>query len=519
MMTKTRREFLRDVGAGVVLASVGPSLAGDLGFATAFAQNGAERLTFGNLEPLVSLMQESTAERLLPAVVERMRNGTSLRDVVAAAALANARTFGGEDYVGFHTLMAIAPSYHMAQELPEARRALPVLKVLYRNATRIQEEGGTRREKLHPVRAAELPANTVPGVALRDAVRRANNNPDEAERLYAGMSANADDALNNVLYEVQDGVDVHRTVLPYRAWDLMGIIGRDHAHTLLRQSVRFCVKGENANTVRYYGAVRTAIPRLLDQHRLIGRDLGTRAAEDRWVENLSNTIFRGTPEQAADAAGAALAEGFDPAAVAEAISLAANQLVLRDNGRSTEGGPNKPIGSIHGDSIGVHACDSANAWRNLSRAGNARNKVVCLLLGAWQVARDRSDRGGNFLTWQPYPREDARLEVRKLANDRLLPSLEDAIRNRSQIRAAALVARYLETNQPVRPVWDMLLRYAISEDGALHHEKFYRTTVEEYGAVRTPFKSRYLIALARVAASGHGYAAPGYSDACRLLGV
>jgi hypothetical protein len=261
------------------------------------------------------------------------------------------------------------------------------------------------------------------------------------------------------------------------------------------------------------------LPRVLDTHRLLSREMGTRAAEDRWIEELSMAIFRGSPEQAADAAGAALAEGFDPAAVSEAISLATNQLMLRDNGRATEGGPNKPVGSIHGDSIGVHACDTANAWRNMARIGNARNKAVCLIMGAWQAARDRGERGGNFLNWQPYPREDARLEVRKLANDRLLPSLEDAIRNRSQIRAAALTARYLETNQPVRAVWDMLLRYAISEDGALHHEKFYRTTVEEYTAVRTPFKSRYLIALARVTASGHGYAAPGYTDACRLLGL
>src|SRR5262249_35065722 len=152
--------------------------------------------------------------------------------------------------------------------------------------------------------------------------------------------------------------------------------------------------------------------------------------------------FRGTPEQAGNAAAAALADGVDPAAVSEAISLAANQLVLRDNGRAQDGGPNKPVGSIHGDSIGVHACDSANAWRNLSRIGNPRNKVVCLVLGAYQVARDRAERGGSFLTWTPYPRDEARLEVRKLANSRLLPSLEDAIRNNSQIRAAAIVHRY-----------------------------------------------------------------------------
>src|SRR5882724_4968273 len=161
MMQQSRREFLQDVGAGVVAAGIGSSLAADLGFSTAFAQQGTERLTFGALEALVSLMQETAAERLMPMVVERLRNGTSLRDVVAAAALANARTFGGEDYVGFHTLMAIAPSYHMAQELPENRRSLPVLKVLYRNATRIQEEGGTSRERLHPIQAGQVPQGRV----------------------------------------------------------------------------------------------------------------------------------------------------------------------------------------------------------------------------------------------------------------------------------------------------------------------------------------------------------------------
>ena len=49
MIQRTRRGFLRDVGAGVVAASVGSSLAADLGFSTAFADDGPERLTFGAL--------------------------------------------------------------------------------------------------------------------------------------------------------------------------------------------------------------------------------------------------------------------------------------------------------------------------------------------------------------------------------------------------------------------------------------------------------------------------------------
>ena len=43
-----RRDFLKDVGTGVVVACVGPGLAADLGFSPAFANEGPERLTFGS---------------------------------------------------------------------------------------------------------------------------------------------------------------------------------------------------------------------------------------------------------------------------------------------------------------------------------------------------------------------------------------------------------------------------------------------------------------------------------------
>ena len=59
----------------------------------------AVTLSFGSLEKLVSLMQETPIDRLLPMLTEQLRGGTDLRRLVAAAALANARTFGGEDHV------------------------------------------------------------------------------------------------------------------------------------------------------------------------------------------------------------------------------------------------------------------------------------------------------------------------------------------------------------------------------------------------------------------------------------
>src|SRR5262245_25783823 len=105
----SRREFLADVGRGMLIATVGFEVANGLGLSPALAAEESDALTFGSLEPLVRLMQETPADRLLPALMEQMRAGADLRRLVAAGALANARTFGGEDYVGFHTLMALAP--------------------------------------------------------------------------------------------------------------------------------------------------------------------------------------------------------------------------------------------------------------------------------------------------------------------------------------------------------------------------------------------------------------------------
>src|SRR5579871_891277 len=130
---------------------------------------------------------------------------------------------------------------------------------------------------------------------------------------------------------------------------MLGLIGKERARTLLRQSVHYCVHTEGDWSRRYFGGVRALLPKLLDQYRLVGRPLGRKPAADSWVDELSQWFFRATPDQAADAAAAALAEGMTPDAVGEAITLAANQLVLRDIGRrQREIQPNKPLGSVHG---------------------------------------------------------------------------------------------------------------------------------------------------------------------------
>jgi hypothetical protein len=456
---------------------------------------------------------------LLPGLVEKLRSGTDLNRLLAAAALANARTFGGEDYVGFHTMMALAPAFHMAQELPKDLQPLPVFKVLYRNTNRIRERGGRKNEVLKLVKPGAVSESQPLGERLRDAVRQMDG--AQAEAIFAAASQHAaPDAFNDLLYAVHDTTEVHRVVLPYRAWDLLGLIGKNQAHTLLRQSVRYCVKNEA--WARKYGRVecRTLLPKLLEEYKLLGRTPGDRRAEDKWIDELSQTFFKSSPEQAARAAAAALAEGFAPSDVGEAISLAANQLVLRDHGRTPRDETlGKPPGSVHGDSIGVHASDSANAWRSMSRVTNPRNCFSSIILGAFQVALDRTERGGDFANWQPLPLPRHLDEVKSTDAETLLREADEAIRANLQGRVSGLVHRYGELGHAPRPMFDLLLRYAVSEDGALHAEKFYRTVTEEFTASRPAFRWRHVVALARVTASEFGRPAPGMAEARALLKV
>jgi hypothetical protein len=510
-----RREFLADVGRGMLVASVGSTQAQDLGLSSSsFADQSADRLTFGPIDPLANLMEQTPADKLLPILVDRIREGADPRQFISAAALANARAFGGQDYDGYHAIMALAPSYQMAKELPAAESALPMLKVIYRNTNHIQNSGACAHEAMHHIEPTSRSGARPSAMSLVEATRR--QNLKEAEQTFAAqLQGPLDEAYNDLQYLIQDDINVHRVVLAWRAWVLLDFTGKQYADTLLRQSVRFCV-AEEAGIQKYRSGdpLRTLLPKLLDQHGLLSQKLGDKQPDDRWISQLATTIYGPDRSKAAEAVATALAEGVAPEAIGEAISIAANRLVLCDPGRRKEETPAKPKGSVHGASVGVHASDSANAWRNIARVTNHRNTVASLIVGAYHTAGQSTG-----LNAQPYPYDRDLEKIQGLKLEALLPEAESAIKSNDQARATALIARYGELGGSARPVFDLLLRYAISEDGALHAEKYYRTVTEEFATTRPAFRWRHLAALARVTASEYGHPAPGVASARKLLGV
>ena len=515
MRHRSRREFLGELGKGMLVAGLGAGVAETLSIRGVAADDGPESLSFGDMEPLVRLMQETPPEALLPQLVERLRQGTEIRELVAAGALANARTFGGEDYIGFHSFMALAPSYHMSRELPADRRALPVLKVLYRSSAQIQAKGGRKSEVLQPMGGEPMLGVASPE-KLRQSVRA--RDVQGAERCFAEIARRSPkDALEALQPIVDDETDVHRVVLAYRAWGMLDLAGREHAHTLMRQSVRYCLDVEKRRLQAKYpeSPIRVILPKVLDRHGLQDARPGTRRADDAWVESTAMAILNSTQEQAADLVAGALADGFDASSIGESLTLAANMEVLRDGGRTDrQVQPGKPVGSVHGDSLGVHASDAVNAWRGIASVSSPRNQIVGLITASTFVALS-----SRFAARDPYPWPEHLAAVRSTDPATLVAEADAAIRAGDQVRACAVVQRYGDLNHPAGPMFDLMLRYATSEDGNLHAEKYYRTVREEFARSRRAFRWKQVVALARVTASEYGRPAPGYEEACRLLKV
>jgi hypothetical protein len=208
-----------------------------------------------------------------------------------------------------------------------------------------------------------------------------------------------------------------------------------------------------------------------------------------------------------------LAEGIDPEVVGEAISLASNLYVLRQGADTWR---------THGDSAGVHSSDATNAWRNMARIAESRHAVSGLIVAAYHAGIQSAP----FQT-PAYPTDEHRALVKVSDATKLLAEAEDAIQHNDQGRATAAVQIYGEHGHAVEPVLNLMLKYAVSEDGRLHGEKYYHTVREEYRTTRPAFRWRQIVGLARVTTSAygynredkHGFRAAGYEDACKLLGV
>jgi hypothetical protein len=387
-----------------------------------------------------------------------------------------------------------------------------VLKVLYRTAAHIQSGGGRRDRLLALPESAQAATSTRGAEAQEDLWNGfVARDIDAAERAFHSTAhVSAAEALGDVQSILRETLDVHRIVLAWRAWDVLQLTGEAHAETLLRQSLRFCIDSE-VNRVRRghpTPTLRALLPELIEEHGLSKAERGARPASDAELEDLAGVVFSSERDDAARAMAAALGSGLAHEDAGRALSLAANRLLLHDPGRRVAESEDKPIGSVHGASVGVHASDAARAWRNLASVSSAADAAANLIAGAHHTAGQSRHVGK-----EPYPFELRRRELEGLPAEALRERLARAVADKDQSLAGACVAVYGALDADPEPVFATLLATAVDSDGALHAEKYFRTVREDFASARKAHRWQHAVGLARVSASESGVVAPGLAQA------
>ncbi len=503
MTTMSRRTLLGSLGSGVLLGGLGLTLAEELEILRGLGEDGA-RIDFGEREELVALMQDIDADDLLPKLVERLKKGETLASLVTAGSLANVRSFGGEDYVGYHCFMALLPTLAMARRMPRDQAPLPVLKVLHRNTARIRQNGGRK----HELRVVETGDKTATADTLRAAARAGDYGAAESA-LGALVKQDRKQAYEAIQPLVRDDIDVHQVVLAWRSWDMLRLAGDDSAYLMMRQTVRQCIRRGSRRRSSYKG-VRDVLPALMDEYRLHDKPDGTVRLSDKEFARLTECIFKYGRDDTARLVAKELARGVMRDQVGEAISAAGAHLILHDRGR-TRAETNKPLGSVHGASPGVHASDAAHAWRGIASVTSNTEANASLITGAWHTAGQvhRVDKDRMF-------HESAREEVSEFSREQVLGALTEVVQGGDQKLAPALVERCHELEVGSDEVIAALLPFSVNSEGALHHEKYFATATTEYARTRPAFRWNHLAALARVNASGSKFTSRGYERARAL---
>src|SRR5262249_36922318 len=146
-----------------------------------------------------------------------------------------------------------------------------------------------------------------PGEQLREATRA--RKLAQAEQIFAALPGTPEQTYDDVQLMIQDDLNVHRVVLAWRAWGGRDFIRKDHARDMLRQTVRFCCDPRHGGRGRH--PIQTALPRLLETHKLLSAKPGAKKVDDDWVEKMAKTVHSDPQEKAAETVAAALADGVD----------------------------------------------------------------------------------------------------------------------------------------------------------------------------------------------------------------
>ncbi len=350
---QSRRRFLHTAATGGALLGLG-----DLGFlgrlppvsaADAQPEPGRVRLR-PEIEPLVTLIEETPRERLLEEVAARIHKGLSYRDVLAALMLAGVCNVQPRPSVGFkfHAVLVVNSAHLASLAGPDSERWLPLFWALDNfkksQADNLKESGW----RMKPVDETRVPSARKARGMFTDAMDHWDVPAADAAAVGLARSAGAQEVFELFCrYGARDFRDIgHKAIFVANSWRTLQTIGWEHAEPILR-SLAYAI-------LRHDGTKPDTNDLAPDRPGRRNRELAAKFRGD-WLDGKPNreatadllaVLREGSETDAPDKVVELINGGTSPQSIWDALLLGASELLLRQPGI-----------------VALHAVTSTNALR------------------------------------------------------------------------------------------------------------------------------------------------------------
>ena len=476
----TRREFLKY--AGVSGSALG---IGNLAFLTRLRAVSAQearvsprlvKLNSG-IEPLVRLIEETPQSDLLEKVAQRIRQGTSYQQVVAALFLAAVRNVQPRPSVGFkfHAVMVVNAAHMTSLSSPEGDRWLPILWALDEFKTsqaQEQKDGGWR---MAPVDEKTVP----PAPRAKQAFIEAMESWDEkkADAAVAGLVRSA---AANEIYELfyrfgaRDFRDIgHKAIFVANSWRTLQFIGWQHAEPVLRSLAFALLHHDLKYTTPAQSDDEADRPWRRNQELAarIRQGWMTGKVDEGATRDMLEVLRAGSNNDACNKAVELIGRGVSPQSIWDALFVTAGEMLMRQ--------PNIVM---------VHSVDSTNALHyNFQATSDEGTKKLLLLQNCAFVPMFRGMMRGKIAELRIDDVKPLALGSPSGAIDEIL---SDVSTNR--LNAAKKIRQYLNDGGKVQDLINAERRLIFLKGQNAHDYKFSAAVLEDYFNVSPAWRGHFL---------------------------
>lgn len=475
----TRRQFFQTAGSLAALT------AGELAFVNNLPRVSAQEASPSSkdvqfrpeIEPLVRLLEDTPRDQLLEKVADRIREGVSYREILAALFLAGVRNVQPRPSVGFkfHAVLVVNSAHLASMSSPENHRWLPIFWALdYFKSSQARDvrEGNWT---MAAVDESRVPGPQAARLKFVEAMEQWD--VPAADAAIAGYSRAAGGAAvfeDFFRFAARDFRSIgHKAIFAANSWRTLQCIGWDHREPVLRSLAYALLNHEGGNPAKRDGEPdrpgRENLKRLAEirQGWQIGR------LDEGATREMIATLRNADDRQASQLVVEQLNAGIDPQSIWDGIFMAASELLVRQPGI-----------------VSLHALTTTNALRFAYEtcADDNTRKLVMLQNAAFlTLFRGEMNRRGNVSTFA--------LEQFQQAGD-ARPSLESILASISgnRMQAAQDVFAYLESGGDPKTLIDASRVLIFRKGNDSHDYKFSSAVLEDYYKVSPKFRSAFLAA-------------------------